>query len=71
MDETFWSALEKWYYTKTWGLANGNVGWANEPMQYIEAITLLESEKNAVEVEEMEARQEKMKKTQGTKPKGK
>lgn len=65
MDETFWSALEKWYMTKTWGLANGNIGWANEPMEYIEAITLLESEKNAVEVEEMKARQQEMEKNKG------
>jgi hypothetical protein len=47
-------ALRAWYYTKTWGLANGLVGWANEDADYIEAITALENEQNAMENEEME-----------------
>jgi hypothetical protein len=54
VNETFYSALERWYTTKLWGLANGYIGWANEPSDYIDAITTIESEKNAVEVEEME-----------------
>lgn len=60
VNEVFWSALERWYYTKLWGLANGN-GWANEPVDYIEAITTIESEKNAIEIEEMEQRAEERK----------
>jgi hypothetical protein len=60
-DETFYSAMEVWGMTKAWKLANGAIGWANEPMEYIQAITILESESNAIQQEEMEARQEKMK----------
>jgi len=65
LDETFYSALEKWYYTKTWGLANGKVGWANEPKAYIDAITVIENEKNKVEAEEMEAHSAKMREKSG------
>jgi hypothetical protein len=46
--------MEKWQLTKMWGLANGAVGWANEPSIYIEAISILESENNKIESEEME-----------------
>ena len=53
--EFFYSALEKWQLTKLWGLANGSVGWANEPIIYIETISILESENNKIESEEMEA----------------
>jgi hypothetical protein len=56
VNDTFYSALEHWYKTKLWGLANGGIGWANEPIGYIDAITLLEAEKNAIENEEMEKR---------------
>ena len=38
-----------------WGLANGNIGWANEPSDYIEAITIIESESNKIQQEEMDA----------------
>lgn len=48
--------MEAWQLTKVWGLANGNIGWANEPRSYIEAITILESESNKVQIEEMEAK---------------
>ena len=54
VNEEFYVALRAWYYTKTWGLANGNVGWANEDANYIEAITAIENEQNAIENEEME-----------------
>jgi hypothetical protein len=48
--------------TKMWGLANGTeVGWANEPMDYINAITVLETISNEVEREETEARMEESK----------
>jgi hypothetical protein len=67
MDETFFSALDKWYHTKLWGLANGSVGWANEPADYMDAITLIENEKNTIEVEEMEKRTASMNnKSKGT-----
>ena len=54
LDDTFFSALEVWYYTKKWGLANGQVGWANEPKNYIEAITVLDAEQDMMEAERME-----------------
>jgi len=41
--------------TKMWGLANGNIGWANEPSDYIEAITIIESVSNQIQQEEMDA----------------
>jgi hypothetical protein len=47
--------MEKWQLTKMWGLANGSVGWANEPSTYIEVISILESESNKIDSEEMEA----------------
>lgn len=53
-NNTFWDALQAWSLTKRWGLANGNVGWANEPMEYIEAITVLDSVSDAMENEAME-----------------
>jgi hypothetical protein len=58
--------LEKWYYTKLWGLANG-AGWGNEPKDYIEVITLIESEKNSIEAEEMEKRNASMQAKSGKK----
>jgi hypothetical protein len=62
LDETFYSAVERWYYTKLWGLANGNIGWANEPKDYMDVITLIESEQNAIEHEETTKRMEESKK---------
>lgn len=53
VNEDFYSALQAWQLTKMWGLANGNVGWANEPIEYIDSISILESEQNAMEAEEM------------------
>jgi hypothetical protein len=52
-NEYFFSALQAWYNTKKWGLANGN-GWANEPMGYLEAINVLEVENDKMEQEEMD-----------------
>jgi hypothetical protein len=60
-DETFYSAMEHWGMSKTWGLANGSVGYGNEPLDYIRAITVLESESNVIQQEEMEERQNSMK----------
>ena len=60
-DETFYSAMEAWGLTKIWGMANGSIGWANEPTDYVRAITVLESESNAIQQEEMEERQNKAK----------
>jgi hypothetical protein len=54
VNDTFYYALQYWQLTKMWGMANGSTGWANEPIEYIDAITALESEQNAIEAEEME-----------------
>ena len=62
MDEFFWSALHAWSMTKEHGLANGNAGWANEPTEYIDAISAINSAHNEVEREEMEKRMEEAKK---------
>lgn len=62
VNDFFYAALESWYYTKLWGLANGNVGWANEPLQYVQAITILESEQKAIEAEQHEKMMEESKK---------
>ena len=70
LDETFYSAIERWYYTKLWGLANGGIGWANEPIDYMEAITLIEAEQNTIENEEATKRmQEAEKKNKAPKKK--
>ena len=55
VDEYFYSALNAWQMTKLWGLAHGErLGWAEEPLEYIDAITILESENNKWEAEERE-----------------
>jgi hypothetical protein len=54
VNETFYYALQAWQLTKMWGMGNGSLGWGNEPIDYIDAITALESEQNALENEEME-----------------
>jgi hypothetical protein len=56
VNEFFYSAMERWALTKMWGLAHGK-GWADEPIEYINAISVLENEKNKMENEEMEKRQ--------------
>jgi hypothetical protein len=53
-DEQFLSALEAWIMTRKYGLANGSVGWANEPSEYIDAVFTLESEQSTIEAEEMD-----------------
>lgn len=50
--------MEKWALTKMWGLPNG-CGWANEPSEFIDAITALESEQNKMEKEQMDKMKEK------------
>lgn len=47
--------MERWALTKMWGMAH-NKGWADEPVEYINAITALENEQNKMEYEEMERR---------------
>ena len=64
-DETFFSAMERWALTKMWGMPHGG-GWAEEPIDFIDAITTLENENNAIENEEMEASMKKGKAAQGT-----
>lgn len=61
--EEFYSAMEVWQITEAWGLANGNIGWANEPRDYIDAITILKSEDNAIQQEEMDKTKNKNKTT--------
>lgn len=55
VNEQFYGALQAWYYTELYGLANGDLGWANENINYIDAITAITMEKNAMENEEHEA----------------
>lgn len=66
LTEEFASALDAWNKTTLYGLANGNIGWANEPSNYIDAIFALESEKNRMDAEEAEERQKKMGKSTPT-----
>jgi hypothetical protein len=70
MNEEFYTALRAWHLTKTWGLANGNVGWANEDADYIEAISAIDNEQNAMENEAMEnaTSKNKMKTTKTGRP---
>ena len=49
----FLDALSLYNYTKLWGMPNGN-GWANEPIDLLDAITALELEARALEREEIE-----------------
>lgn len=60
VNDEFWDALYVWNMTKMWGLANGTIGWANEPQWYIETITAMESAHNMAENEEMAARNKEM-----------
>ena len=52
-DPTFQDALSIYQLTKLWGSPNGS-GWANEPIEVLEAITALELEAKALEHEELE-----------------
>ena len=52
-DDFFFSAMHAWYMTKTWGMAFSG-GWAEQPYEYLEAITAIEGAHNEVENEEME-----------------
>lgn len=54
-NEYFFSCLDRWILTKMWGLAHGG-GWADEPLEYILAISILESEQNKMEKEDMDRR---------------
>ena len=50
-NETFYEALYLWNRTKTWGWAHAK-GWADEPLEYVDAVMAIEDAKNAVESEE-------------------
>lgn len=52
-DPVFLDALSIHSYTKLWGMPNAN-GWANEPIELLEAITAIELEAKAMEHEELE-----------------
>ncbi len=58
-DDYFFSALHAWYMTKTWGMAFKG-GWAEQPLEYMEAITTIESVHNEIESEESEARAKRL-----------
>jgi hypothetical protein len=53
-DEYFFSCLERWAYTKMWGMAHGGRGWADEPVEYVQVISILDSEQNRIEKEDMD-----------------
>lgn len=52
-NKVFLQALEYWHYTKLWGMPNGN-GWANEPLDVLQAITAIELESRAIEADALE-----------------
>jgi hypothetical protein len=54
LDDFFYSALHAWYITKTWEKFAFIGGWAENPMDYIDSITALESVYNEFEQEQME-----------------
>jgi hypothetical protein len=67
-DEYFFSCVERWALTKMWGNAHGARGWADEPMEYVNVISIIENEQNAIEREDMEKKMAESKaKTGGAK----
>ena len=52
-DPLFQNALSIYSYTKLWGMPNAN-GWANEPIEVLEAITAIELEAKTMEHKELE-----------------
>lgn len=67
-DPIFQEALSIYQLTKLWGSPNGN-GWANEPIEVLDAITALELEAKALEHEELEDARNGGKKQQSGDPK--
>lgn len=67
-DPVFQDAISIYQLTKLWGPPNGN-GWANEPIELLEAITALELEAKALEHEELEDARNGGKKQQSSDPK--
>jgi len=43
-----------WHTSKIYGLPNGNIGWANEPIDLVLSLMILESEHNNIVNEEIE-----------------
>ena len=66
-DPVFRDALSIYQLTKLWGNPNGN-GWANEPIEVLDAITALELEAKALEHEELEGARNGGKKQQSSDP---
>lgn len=66
-DSVFQEALSIYSYTKLWGMPNAN-GWANEPIEVLEAITAIELEARAIEHEELENARNGGKKQQSGSP---
>ena len=52
-DPSFGFYLDCWQKTKLWGGINGK-GWAEWPLDILDAVTILEYESKAIESEEME-----------------
>ena len=67
-DPVFQDALSIYQLTKLWGSPNG-CGWANEPIEVLDAITALELEARAIENEELEDVRNGGKKQQSSDPK--
>lgn len=69
LNDTFYSALEAWWFTKKFkGPPNGQ-GWYNENVLFKEAYATLESESDAIQKEEMDERQNNMEKAKSSKGK--
>jgi hypothetical protein len=56
IDDDFYTMLHAWYMTKTWDKFAFSGGWAEQPIDYIEGITAIESVYNEMESEDMEKR---------------
>lgn len=60
VNDVFWEALYLWHISNKYGLPNGTIGWANEPLDLIQAVFAIDSAHNAYEVQEQERRQKRM-----------
>jgi hypothetical protein len=61
LTENFYAILHAWYMTKTWDKFAFSGGWAEQPIDYIEGITAIESVYNEMEAEEMDKRMQESK----------
>jgi hypothetical protein len=63
LDDTFYSALEAWWFTKKFKGPPHGEGWANENVWFLSAYAAIESENDAIQKEELDA-----KRNEATKP---